>query len=40
MGIRFLVGAQELHVFACFSQRKGPGPVVGGAAKKKNQKIF
>jgi hypothetical protein len=39
MGMRFLVGAQELHVFACFSRRKGLGPVVGGTAKK-NQKIF
>lgn len=40
MGIRFLVGVQELHVFACFSRRIGRGPVVGGAAQKKIKKSF
>lgn len=40
MGIRFLIGAQELHVFACFSQRIGRGPVVGGAAQKKSKNLL
>jgi len=40
MGIRFLVGVQELHVFACFSQRIGRGPVVGGAAQKKSKNLL
>ncbi len=40
MGLRFLSGAQEVHVFPCFSRRRGLGPVVGVAAKKKRKNLL